>query len=168
MYYKIRSGLSSEKTPQEYGAFPYDPYSHTPKDRGAQQPGMTGQVKEEIITRMSELGCRIIGGQITFDTSLLKISEFLDEERNFTYVDVHQNIQSIQLGKDQLGFTYCQVPIIYTLGKNNWTHTITFQDKIETTYDGNIIKEDLSQDVFSRTGKIQKINVNCPRSGFLF
>ena len=168
MYYKIRSGLSTEKTPQEYGAFPYDPYSHTPKDRGAQQPGMTGQVKEEIITRMSELGCRILEGQIIFDTSLLKISEFLDEEHNFTYVDIHQNIQSIELRKDQLGFTYCQVPIIYTLGKNNWTHTITTQDKTETTSDGNIIKKDLSHDVFSRTGKIQKINVNCPRSGFLF
>ena len=26
LYYKIRSGLSSDKTPKQYGAFPYDPY----------------------------------------------------------------------------------------------------------------------------------------------
>ena len=43
--------LQSEKqnkTPEEYGAFPFDAYSHTPYNSGAKQPGMTGQVKEEI------------------------------------------------------------------------------------------------------------------------
>ena len=67
LYYKIRSGLSSDKTPEQYGAFPYDPYSHTPYKRGAQQPGMTGQVKEEIITRMGELGCIINSGKLFFN-----------------------------------------------------------------------------------------------------
>ncbi|CAN0044150.1 unnamed protein product, partial [Discosporangium mesarthrocarpum] len=43
-------------------AFPTDPYSHTNR-HGAQQPGMTGQVKEEIVTRFGELGVRIEGGQ---------------------------------------------------------------------------------------------------------
>lgn len=33
LYYKIRSGLSAEKTAKEYGAFPYDPYSHTQKTK---------------------------------------------------------------------------------------------------------------------------------------
>ena len=42
-YYRIRRGLSADKTPLEYGAFPTDPYSHTPKHSGAQQPGMTGK-----------------------------------------------------------------------------------------------------------------------------
>ena len=49
LYYKIRSGLSSDKTPEQYGAFPYDPYSHTPYKRGAQQPGMTGQGKRHLL-----------------------------------------------------------------------------------------------------------------------
>ena len=30
MYYKIRDGIGFNKTPLEYGAFPMDPYSHTP------------------------------------------------------------------------------------------------------------------------------------------
>ena len=80
LYYKIRSGLSSGKTPKQYGAFPYDPYSHTPFKRGAQQPGMTGQVKEELITRMGELGCIIDNGKLLFNPKLLKISEFLTEK----------------------------------------------------------------------------------------
>ena len=29
-YFKIRDGLSASKSPEEYGAFPFDPYSHTP------------------------------------------------------------------------------------------------------------------------------------------
>ena len=37
---------------------PTDPYSHTPGFAGVQQPGMTGQVKEEILTRWGELGLR--------------------------------------------------------------------------------------------------------------
>ena len=45
-YYKVRSGLGYNKTPELYGAFPFDPYSHTPSGQGAKQPGMTGQVKE--------------------------------------------------------------------------------------------------------------------------
>ena len=43
--------------------------THTPYKRGAQQPGMTGQVKEEIITRMGELGCIINRGKLIFDLS---------------------------------------------------------------------------------------------------
>ena len=58
-YYEIREGLGFNKTPQCYGAFPADPYSHTPSHAGAQQPGMTGQVKEEVITRFGELGVMI-------------------------------------------------------------------------------------------------------------
>ena len=51
-YYDIRQGLGFNKSPAEYGAFPTDPYSHTPMGSGARQPGMTGQVKEEILTRL--------------------------------------------------------------------------------------------------------------------
>ena len=46
LYYRVREGIGFNKSPVEYGAFPTDPYSHTPQHLGAQQPGMTGQVKE--------------------------------------------------------------------------------------------------------------------------
>ena len=38
LYYRIRKGIGVNKTPLEYGAFPADPYSHTPAHAGAQQP----------------------------------------------------------------------------------------------------------------------------------
>jgi hypothetical protein len=74
-YRRVRSGLGYCKTPAEYGAFPADPYSHTAAEGGAQQPGMTGQVKEEILTRWGELGLRFEGGQVRFDPVLLDPAE---------------------------------------------------------------------------------------------
>jgi hypothetical protein len=65
-YRTVRDGLGYRKRVAEYGAFPFDPYSHTPAEGGAQQPGMTGQVKEEILTRWGELGLRVQGGRIRF------------------------------------------------------------------------------------------------------
>ena len=168
MYYKIRSGLSADKTPQEYGAFPYDPYSHTPLNKGAQQPGMTGQVKEELITRMGELGCHIQNGRLVFNISLLKKSEFLTKENTFTYVDVEQTVRSMIIDKNQLGFTYCQVPIVYSLCDQEWKQSILFKNNTTKEYDGNIVKQNISSDIFSRSGEIKKITVGCPRSEFLF
>ena len=52
-------GIGAHKSPVNYGAFPSDPYSHTPAGKGAQQPGMTGQVKEDILSRFGELGLRV-------------------------------------------------------------------------------------------------------------
>jgi len=64
-YEDIRLGLGYCKTPDVYGAFPVDAYSHTPAGKGARQPGMTGQVKEEILTRQKELGVVPADTQLT-------------------------------------------------------------------------------------------------------
>jgi hypothetical protein len=70
-YRRIRAGLGFCKGPGEYGAIPIDCYSHTPAHSGAQQPGMTGQVKEEILTRFGELGIRIVEGRLSLSPGLL-------------------------------------------------------------------------------------------------
>ncbi|MCP4891606.1 MAG: hypothetical protein GY904_34080, partial [Planctomycetaceae bacterium] len=66
-YIEIREGTGIKKNPRHYGAFPTDPYSHTPQHAGAQQPGMTGQVKEDVIARLAEVGLRIRHGVVSFD-----------------------------------------------------------------------------------------------------
>ena len=70
-YRRVRDGLGYRRGVAAYGAFPADPYSHTPGEGGAQQPGMTGQVKEEILARWGELGVRVAGGRIRFQPVLL-------------------------------------------------------------------------------------------------
>jgi hypothetical protein len=78
-YRRVRDGLGYRKTAAAYGAFPADPYSHTAGEGGAQQPGMTGQVKEEILTRWGELGLRMRDGQVHFNPVLLDAVEVPEE-----------------------------------------------------------------------------------------
>tara|TARA_B100001564_G_scaffold150258_2_gene126346 strand:- start:7118 stop:10480 length:3363 start_codon:yes stop_codon:yes gene_type:complete len=168
LYYRIRSGLSSDKTPEQYGAFPYDPYSHTPYKRGAQQPGMTGQVKEEIITRMGELGCSINNEKLIFNPKLLKISEFLNENATFSYVDVNQKLCELDLSQNQLAFTYCQVPIIYELKDIEQNISILYTDNEIEIIRGDSLTKEISTEIFSRSGKIKEIKVCLRNSYFLF
>ncbi len=84
-YHAIREGIGSHKTPAEYGSFPFDAYSHTPSMAGVQQPGMTGQVKEDIISRFFELGVHVQDGQITFCPVMLTEADFRDGELRFSY-----------------------------------------------------------------------------------
>ena len=140
-YYKIREGLSAAKTPKEYGAFPFDPYSHTPSHSGAQQPGMTGQVKEEILTRFGELGCFVQNGCIVFDTALLSKEEFLIKNQIFTYFDISKTKRSLKILKNQLAYTFCQVPIVYTLSKQDCRINLILKDNSNIKIEGNFIVE---------------------------
>jgi hypothetical protein len=97
MYVDIRKGLSFNKTPDSYGAFPIDPYSHTPKGQGAKQPGMTGMVKEEILTRQRELGFSIEKGQLVFDFLLLDQNEFLSGATVYSYRNLDGEQEQIKL-----------------------------------------------------------------------
>jgi hypothetical protein len=88
-YRAVRDGLGYRKRVAEYGAFPFDPYSHTAAEGGAQQPGMTGQVKEEILTRWGELGLRVMDGLVWFQPVLLDEHEVpIDGALSFTWRQV--------------------------------------------------------------------------------
>ncbi len=166
-YYKVRKGLSAAKTAEEYGAFPFDPYSHSPSHSGAQQPGMTGQVKEEILTRFGELGCFIENGCIKFDASLLLFEEFLLQNKTFTYFDISKKRICLEILQNQLAYTFCQVPIIYTLSKNEKNITLILNDDAKVTITGDIIDKKMSQSIFNRQGRVIKIQYNINEK-FLF
>ena len=129
LYYRVREGIGFNKTPAEYGAFPTDPYSHTPGHGGAQQPGMTGQVKEEVLSRFGELGLRVAGGAVRFDPRLLRACEFPTAPRQFRFLDVHGEWQELTVPASALAFTWCQVPIVYRLrGEGRPVLAITMRD----------------------------------------
>lgn len=158
-YYKVREGIGFNKTPAEYGAFPCDPYSHTPKHAGAQQPGMTGQVKEEILTRFGELGIEVSAGRVKFAPRILRRQEFLGEPQNFRYLDVDENWQTLELSKNSLAFTWCQVPIIYELTANNSQLSITLSNGSIIRYDKLSLDSELSNALFLHNGKIIQIHL---------
>ena len=157
-YYEIKEGIGVHKSPELYGAFPTDPYSHTPLGKGAQQPGMTGQVKEDIISRIGELGVFVKEGQLYFDPCLLRKSEFLTEKSVFEYVDVNQESQQLILDVGTLCFTCCQVPVVYKLSSEN---SLKVFNKDKTTTVLQSLKLDLktSQQIFEKTGDVVQIEL---------
>jgi hypothetical protein len=157
-YYDVRSGLGFNKRPEAYGAFPTDPYSHTPGFGGARQPGMTGQVKEEILTRLGELGVAVQGGRIHFDPLMLRPQEFLDESETFDYYDVDGGAQELKLEPGSLAFTYCQVPVVYR-DSEDAAVTIHLADGTQQQIDGLGLDEATSREIFTRSGRIRRLEV---------
>ncbi|GAB5409386.1 MAG: hypothetical protein BalsKO_17510 [Balneolaceae bacterium] len=160
-YYDLREGLGTHKTPENYGAFPSDPYSHTPGNGGAKQPGMTGQVKEDILSRFGELGVFVESGKIHFKPGMLKKSDFLASEDTFSFIDLSGKNASISLPKDSLGFTYCQVPIVYHLSENK-SVSVTFCNGEIINLGELILSSEISSQIMNRTNEIEKIEVSLP------
>lgn len=158
-YYAIRAGIGINKTPTVYGAIPTDPYSHTPAHRGAQQPGMTGQVKEDVLNRWAELGVQVIDGCIQIKPTFLASHEWLTSEQVFTYVDLSGQFKSLALEKDTLGFTYCQVPVKYIKGSKMMIQVIGENSLILEKIEGNTLSSHMSAEVFNRTGKVKLLYV---------
>ena len=162
LYYRVRAGIGFNKTPEEYGAFPVDPYSHTPKHSGAQQPGMTGQVKEEILARFGELGVRVHEGDVHIDTGLLRPVEFVQSSQAFRYLDVHDRWSELTVPVGGLAFTWCQVPVIYRLDDSE-----TPALRVEWNSGERQSSADLSLPpaaaaaIFQRDGQVAKIELVC-------
>jgi len=158
-YYEIHAGIGVHKPPKLYGAFPTDPYSHTPAGKGAQQPGMTGQVKEDILCRFGELGVFVNEGKLQFDPCLLRQREFLKKEKTFRYIDIAQEQKSLELSVNSLAFTYCQVPVIYQIAEHN-SIEIFKNDNTSEKLNNLIIDAQTSKEIFKRTGKVTLIIVS--------
>ena len=168
LYYRVRNGIGFNKTPAEYGAFPMDPYSHTPGHGGAQQPGMTGQVKEEVLTRFGELGVRVTGGAVRFDPRLLRAGEFTAGTRVFRFLDVDGQWQSLALPESTLAFTWCQVPIVYHLrSAGRPALVITLEDGSVQAVPEQSLPAELSAQLFRRTGRIRQISLDLTRESLL-
>jgi len=164
LYYDLRKGIGYDKNPKDYGSFPTDAYSHTPANSGVRQPGLTGQVKEDVISRFAELGVRVKEGCISFDPKLLRKEEFIDQPTDFEYYDVNGNLKAISLGKGSLAFTYCQVPVIYKLGESS--RVLLDTNSGESTQTLNL-DSTLSGQVFGRSGSINLIEVTFTKDSFL-
>jgi hypothetical protein len=157
----VKEGLGMHASPAQYGAFPTDPYSHTPGFSGAQQPGMTGQVKEDVITRFTELGVAVSDGRIAFAPFLLKQEEFTAGPAS--WIDVAgREVKEDALDAGSLGFTVCGVPVIYRLADRARIQVLGAEGAMEDI-EGNQLGEEWSSALFRRDGRIRRIVVDVPR-----
>jgi hypothetical protein len=139
-YRRTKSGIGIHKTPGEYGAFPTDPYSHTPLMMGAQQPGLTGQVKEDILSRFNELGLLIDKGEIKILPVLLQEDDFIN------------GINS------ELGFTFCNTSFVFRKGEDRYIIVYWTDKGVQPLklFSGSIPGY-ISEHIFNRSGKILQI-----------
>jgi hypothetical protein len=157
-YLEAREGLGSRKTPDVFGAFPVDPHSHSPAHRGAQQPGMTGQAKEDILIRFGELGVDARDGRLRFAPRLLQRGEFLEAPYRFTSLDIDGAEATWELPAGSLAFTYCQVPVSYQLGDRPSIRLERSDGRVETV-DGTELGRDTSSDLVARRGTYRRVTI---------
>lgn len=138
-YAAVKWGIGAHKSPQNYGSFPFDAYSHTPAMAGVQQPGMTGQVKEDLLNRFFELGIRVNDGKLSVATDMLKKEEFINE--------------------DYLAFTYCSVPFMYVLDSKKGMEVV-YADGTVNAFLNNQMDEATSALVFARSKAIKQVIVH--------
>jgi hypothetical protein len=132
---------------------------HTPAGRGAQQPGMTGAVKEEVLTRLGEVGLRIDGGAMVFDPLLVRRQEFLAEPQPFEYFDTFGRQQRVDLQPGTFAFTLCQVPIVVGTGDEGGVR-VTRDDGSVTRAVDSRLDAGTSARVFGRDGSVRRIDVS--------
>ncbi len=152
-YRRVRAGFGVKKTVAKHGAFPLDPYSHTPAHSGAQQPGPTGAVKEGILLRWGELGVRIEAGCVRFQPVLLDQSEFSHYKGLWLPLPIDKTLPA-----GSLGFTYCGTPVVYHRRDESPPTHIAYVNGEKIT-GGDRLDRETSRALFARKGEVTRIDV---------
>lgn len=153
-YYRVRRGLSFNKDVAEYGAVPSDPYSHTPAHLGAQQPGMTGQVKEEILTRLGELGVRVRDGALSFEPRLLRRRELLPAPATWAVVRSGGRDEALDVPAGAVAFTIAQTPVVLVVRDGPPAIEVTDADGPPVAADGRRLDRATTSRVLGRASRL--------------
>jgi hypothetical protein len=116
---------------------------------------MTGQVKEDILSRFSEIGVRVCDGRVRFDPHLLREDEFLSEASAVTASTGKQ----IEAGSLMFGF--CGTPVIYKLSEKRFIN-IEFRDHSKKMVESAELDASWSRSLFGRDGRISRLVVGIP------
>jgi hypothetical protein len=165
-YGRIRAGLLCHKSAAVSGVFSTDPYSHTPLHAGAQQPGMTGLVKEELLVRPGELGARVKGGRIAFTPVLLRRSELLTAAAQLSTYDAEGRPYVLSLPAGSLCFSLCRVPFVLRASDGPWQITVTERSGSRRTLHGQELDAEASASLLDGGGLVVRVDVEVPRSCF--
>lgn len=114
---------------------------------GVQQPGMTGQVKEDILSRFFELGLQVSDGAIHIHPAMLRTEDFADGELHFTYC--------------QTPFTYHLIDPANTLDSRTTPEGTTIELADGTVKQGALcIEPALARHIFARDAQIKQVIVS--------
>ncbi|TWU56840.1 hypothetical protein Poly51_27570 [Rubripirellula tenax] len=160
-YREIRDGIGLTKTPPQYGAFPTDPYSHTPRDAGVQQPGMTGQVKEDILSRWVEVGIRMDDGKLSFDPAFFEATEFSETDSELEFFNLHGNRERLPVPAGCFAMTLCQVPVVYRRTTDGTSGLVIARNGAPSLRRADLsLTASESESLFARKGEVTFLEVS--------
>ena len=157
-YDDVTRGLGAGLEPKQYGAFPSDPYSHTPGHAGARQPGMTGQVKEDLVARRLELGMRVDDGCLSFRSPMARPGAPLAS----TWQGRIGRETSFSTSAGSVAFSVCGAPATLRPAEKP-SIDLRLADGSTLRVDGTALDRELSRRIFDRTGSIVRLDVSMPR-----
>jgi hypothetical protein len=123
---------------------------------------MTGQVKEEILTRFGELGVVIDAGRLRFAPQLLDDAEF-GAACDFEVVTHDGTRRSVTVPDGGLAFTVCQVPVVYAPAVEP-SITLEHADGRVEVFPGDSLTPEASREILGRSGRIAGIRVGLVRT----
>jgi hypothetical protein len=141
-YRRVRDGLGFRKSPAAFGAVPTDCYSHTPAHAGAQQPGMTGQAKEQVLARAGELGLVVADGVLALVRPLLPAEELWGDPGD-------GEVPAYRC-------TVCATPVRVSRGETDRVRVVR-HDGTVTERDGASLTPAEAAEVFDRRGTIEVV-----------
>ena len=65
----------------------------------------------------------------------------------------------LEILENQLAYTFCQVPIVYTLSETDSHLNLIFKDKSSIKMEGNLIDQKRSRSIFDRDGFVIQIEL---------
>jgi primosomal replication protein N len=95
---------------------------------------------------------------MSFKPQMLRREEFLTSPSTFDYVNIASQNKQLHIEAGSLCFTYCQVPVVYSLSARNHLQ-ITMQDGSTRAFEGLSLDADTSHKVFQRSGAVTQITV---------
>ena len=101
---------------------------------------------------------RVQDGAISIEPALLRAREFGNKPRSFCYLDIDNSWQTLTLPASSLGFTWCQVPVVYVLDEGaDAGLAIEFDDGTRANFTDLNLPDDTSAELFRRSGRVRKI-----------
>jgi hypothetical protein len=98
-------------------------------------------------------------GELSFNPVLLRKEEFSAQEQWIEYQNIQGGVEKIKLLKGQLAFTFCQIPVVYTLSEIE-SIIVYYTNGGKEEIAGKILNKEISSLIFQRTGVIEKIEVS--------
>ena len=123
---------------------------------------MTGQVKEELLTRWAELGLIVRRGSIRFSPMLLSNREFRTEPGTLDYLDVAGRYCDLPVPTGTAAFTVCRVPVVVHASETGPVIVITRADGTQRRVPGWSLDQQTSRQIFDHTAHVSQLDVFVP------